>query len=145
MALTLLTSLLWVAQGRYVVAFWWLWLTPLWSILALGSLRARVANGLPLFVLWLYVLSSLYIGDFTRFTWLFYVTPYAAFAFKLNKHPLKWVTLAVSSGLLIYGFWNQNPLFPIIRVLIVLTINVVFFPPIIKASLTRMWHKKTRP
>ena len=144
MMMTFLSGWFWFISGRFVVLFWWWCLIPLWSVLALGNVRSRVVNGLPLFVLWLYLLLSLLTDDWLSMIWLFTATPYVSLFVKPKRNLLKYLTLILSTGLLLYGFFSGQNVSMVWRLTMVLTINVVFFPPLIMHKLKTFWQQKTR-
>lgn len=144
MMMTFLSGWLWFFTGRMMIMFWWWGLMPLSSVLALGSVRNRVVNGLPLFVVWLYGLISLLTRDFTTYLWLFTLTPYVSLVLKPRRHRLKYVTLFLSTTLLLYGLITGDTVSTFLRVGGVVVINVVFFPPILWRKIKTFVQQKTR-
>ncbi len=144
MTLTFFSGFLWGFNGFVFVMFWWWCLVPLWSVLALGSVRSRVVNGLPLFIFWLYGLMSLLSQDLARYLFLFYFTPYVSLMVKPQRHPIKYLTLLFSTGALLYGLFTQMPIALPIRVIVVMGINVLFFPPYLWFKLKKFIQKNPR-
>lgn len=144
MMLTFFSGWVWFLEGRILMMFWWWSLTPLWSVLALGNFRSRVVNGLPLLMLWLYGMMSLYTREATAYLWLFTMTPYVSLVLKPRRHRLKYVTLFLSTTLLLYGVITGETISVFLRVGSVMLINMVFFPPIVWRKITTLGQQKTR-
>ncbi|MCF7932903.1 MAG: hypothetical protein K9K93_07020 [Acholeplasmataceae bacterium] len=117
---------------------------PLVWILFFGNIRHRIANILPLVALVTYLFLGFYQGLWNEASIIFLFVPYVGLTLKPKRALISYLTIFLSTILLIVrlvtGF--QFPILP--RVLIIVLIYVIFMPPMIQKKLSSFRTKVTR-
>ncbi len=111
--------------------------------LSFGRVKERIRNSLPIFALIGYLYLGLSHGLWAEATWLFFFVPLISLMMKPKRNGLKYLTMVVSLGVFLYAWWFDQRIALTTRVVLILMIYVLFFPPYFIYRFERLIHRKT--
>ena len=97
--------------------------------LSFGRVKDRVRNSLPVFAIILYLFIGISYGWWQEGTYIFFALPFLSLMLKPKRNFIKYMTMALSIGLFVYGVWLGQSIPFYTRLIFIVMIYILFFPP----------------
>jgi hypothetical protein len=114
---------------------------PILWLFIFGKVRHRLANTLPLFAVVTYVFLGFQYGMWDEATVIFFFVPYVGLTLKPKRAVTGYMSIALTTIYLVIRFTTGYEIPLTTRIMAIILIYVIFFPPMIRKKLDAL---KTR-
>ena len=139
--LVIVTSFFAFSQRAFLFGMTLYLLLPIGFIFFFGSFRNRLANTLPLIILFIYLLYNSLYFRYTETLYFFYFMPYIGLLIRKKKTAVKISTTLLTTIVLILRFFFDFDIPFVTRALLIGLIYIVFIPPAIFKGISHLKEK----